>query len=55
MKIPILCPFRKECKNYKKECWRCKHNIYLRVGDYLLTDDFEIKEDSSGEDINGEE
>ena len=49
MKVPIICPFTDVCKNFRKECWRCKWNIALEIDDYLSTDDFSIIEDNNEE------
>ena len=45
MKVKVLCPFYKICKNAGKECWRCRWNIALDIDDYLDTDEFEIMSD----------
>lgn len=35
-RVPVLCPYRKECQNYLAECHRCKYNVALDFGNYLV-------------------
>ena len=36
VKVPVMCPYAKQCSNYLKHCHHCTLNVLLEIGNYFV-------------------